>query len=79
MCNSCLVVRCERVDDDRDGQGEDEYARDGGEAADQLAQVRPRVEVVADGCDGHQAPPERLDEGPREIRIAAVGFVLKCI
>ena len=83
---SCLVVGCERVDDDGDGECEDEDAGDGGEAADELAEVRPGVgcrdeikpsntvsfllqrcyvsnslpgvEVVADGGDGHQAPPE---------------------
>ena len=79
MCDSCLVVRRERVDHDRDGQGENEDARDGREAADQLAQVRPRVEVVADGGDGHEAPPERLDECPREVGIASVRLVLKSI
>ena len=40
-----LVVGCERVDDDGDGEGEDEDAGDGGEAADELAEVRPGVEA----------------------------------
>ena len=40
---SCLVVGCERVDDDGDGECEDEDAGDGGEAADELAEVRPGV------------------------------------
>ena len=38
---SCLVVGSERVDDDGDGECEDEDARDGGEAPDELAEVRP--------------------------------------
>ena len=73
---SNLVVGCERVDDDGDGKGEDEDAGDGGEAADELAEVRPGVKVVADGGDGHQAPPERLHERPREVGVAAVLLVL---
>ena len=58
---SDLVVGREWVDDDGDGEGEDEDARDGGEAPDELAEVRSGVEVVADGGEGHQAPPERQD------------------
>ena len=72
-----LVVGCERVDDDGDGEGEDEDARDGGEAADELAEVRSGVEVVADGSDGHQAPPERLHERPREVGVTTVLLVLQ--
>ena len=52
------------VDDDGDGQGEDEHPGDGAEAADELAQEGPRVGVVPDGGEGHEAPPEGLDEGP---------------
>ena len=37
----------------------------------------PGVEVVADGGDGHQAPPERLHERPREVGVAPVLLVLQ--
>ncbi len=59
-----LVVGREGVDHDGYGQGEDEDAGEGREAADQLAQEGLGAEVVAHRGDGHQPPPEGLHEGP---------------
>jgi len=59
-----LVELSKAVDDDGDGQGEYEDAGECAKAPDQFSQQSLWVEVVANSCDGHQAPPKRLYEGP---------------
>jgi len=61
------------VDDNRNGQRNDQHAADTTDAADDLSQVRGRVNVaVADGGHGDAGPPERLGYG-QEL---GVGFLL---
>ena len=61
LTNQRLVFTNKRpvlpVDHNGDGQGEDEDAREGAEAANQLPQQRLGVELVTHRGDGHQAPP----------------------
>ena len=45
------------VDHNGDGQGEDEDAGEGAEAANQLAQQSLGIKLVTHRGDGHQAPP----------------------
>ena len=45
------------VDHNGDGQGEDEDAGEGAEAANQLPQQSLGVKLVTHSGDGHQAPP----------------------
>ena len=52
-----FVVGGEAVDDDGDGQRQDEDAGQRAAAADDLAQQRLGVQIVADRGEGHQAPP----------------------
>ena len=52
-----LVELGKAVDDDGDGQGEDEDAGEGAAASDQFPKEGLWVEVVANRCDGHKAPP----------------------
>ena len=52
-----LVELSEAVDDNGDGQGEDEDAGKGAAASDQFPKEGLWVEVVANRCDGHKAPP----------------------
>ena len=54
LTNQRLVLP---VDYNGDGQGEDEDAGEGAEAANQLPQQGLGVELVAHRGDGHQAPP----------------------
>ena len=52
-----LVALGEAADHDGDGQREDEDAGQRAAAADDLAQQRLGVQIVADRGEGHQAPP----------------------
>ena len=55
-----FVVGGEAVDHDGDGQREDEDAGQRAAAADDLAQQRLGVQIVADRGEGHQAPPAHV-------------------
>ena len=51
--------------------------REGAAATDDLAQQSLGVEIVADGGESHQTPPERLNKGPTVIAIKSPGNLQK--
>ena len=60
-----LIVAGKAINNDGDREGENKDAGEGAEPANQFPKQGLRVEVIADGGEGHQAPPKGLHEGPR--------------
>ena len=81
LTNQRLVLTNKRpvlpVDHNGDRQGEDEDAREGAEAANQLPQQRLGVKLVTNCGDGHQAPPAETTRQIKSGSACLIQYALK--
>ena len=59
-----LVKDYKAIDNNGDGEGQDEDARESTEPSNHLAPHSLGIEIIAHGSESHQAPPEGLHHGP---------------